>query len=467
MSVPTASAAPNGWAVRLRQIGGALSRPGLRLVLIGVWSGCLIAVAFALMALGAVWMVEAQVAQRRAQAELALRIAADLLPIATQGSDVLAINGYLHDLTKSTPFLDMGYYSVTLGMSFDTRLLEPQMAHTPADVVGIMALESRGTIWIGKPNRIDLAQAVRLQGELIGVIMASLPADDRARLHADAMRTMLGPALIVTILGLVGGIVAAIRLTRPIETMLVAYERLAAGILTTPALPNQGPEVARLGIAVQRLVATLRQNADRIDVLVTRDPLTGLVNRETFVRQAGLMLAGLANRHAPATLILIEVFGLRGVYDRHGDAIGDSVLRVVTRRLSSAIDVPNLLPDRPTLRTDRDGVQRPLQDLVGRLGAMEFGVLLHNAGVAADVSVLAEQLRAIIAEPIEIEDVEVTLKLRIGISIKRGATLDYPSLRRSAGAALIEARVSGKTLVFADSAQSTSLGHVPSYALAD
>lgn len=479
-------------------------RPGLRASLVAIWVGCLVGAVAVLSALAIGWYVAHQVDAARAGVARALAQAAEVMPGVVGAPDLLAIDAYLHAVQAAGDFSGVGFYSAALGMEFDTRLIEPRMAAGPGRPGADVALAApllAPAVHVVAPGREHLSQAVRRRGAVVGVLSVETLAPDRRQLVLDALRRGAIPVLGILGLALGGGIFAAARVARPIEHSVRACERLAAGILSPPVVPPEGAEGVRLARALREIAETLRQNADRIDALVTRDALTGLANRATFARQAGGMLAGLAARQVPATLILVEVIGLGALAERHGDEECDAVIRTFAERLSATVadlsgdgspgrGAPSAegfgehdpvagssagtgaltgLRERPRAHTDREGVSRPLIDLVGRLGGAEFAVLLHNCGVAAEASTVAARILAVAVAPIPVtgEDTPVSLGARLGVALKRGATLDYPSLRRAAGAALVEARVSGQTMVVAGAVEGIGLRHVPDHALAD
>jgi diguanylate cyclase (GGDEF)-like protein/PAS domain S-box-containing protein len=115
----------------------------------------------------------------------------------------------------------------------------------------------------------------------------------------------------------------------------------------------------------KRVALELRAANERLETLVVRDHLTGLLNRRGF--EAALASA---NSKASASILVIDLDDFKRVNDRLGHFAGDLVLAEVGRRL------PQLLPDG---------------DIAGRIGGDEFGVILHDAdcetaqGVAANI----------------------------------------------------------------------------------
>lgn len=98
----------------------------------------------------------------------------------------------------------------------------------------------------------------------------------------------------------------------------------------------------------------LRQTHDKLEYSTTHDAATGLLNREAFIGQlAQARFAGECD-----TLLLIDADEFTNINDRHGHAKGDEVLIRIAKAL--------LYATRPN-------------DVVGRTGGTEFGVILRGA----------------------------------------------------------------------------------------
>ncbi len=97
---------------------------------------------------------------------------------------------------------------------------------------------------------------------------------------------------------------------------------------------------ARTELLQRALAETNRQlEAQRteLEALATRDPLTGLLNRREFVRQADLELARARRLGAPLSLIMLDLDHFKTINDRHGHAVGDEVLRQTARHLAEKL----------------------------------------------------------------------------------------------------------------------------------
>ncbi|MEW6766110.1 MAG: diguanylate cyclase [Pseudomonadota bacterium] len=103
----------------------------------------------------------------------------------------------------------------------------------------------------------------------------------------------------------------------------------------------------------------------------TTDALTGMTNRRHFLECAEHLLHESPSSQAPAALLILDLDLFKAVNDLHGHLAGDKVLRQVAFSIQA------------NLRQ---------QDLCGRLGGEEFGVLLPNTDEHGATE-LAERLR--------------------------------------------------------------------------
>ena len=109
--------------------------------------------------------------------------------------------------------------------------------------------------------------------------------------------------------------------------------------------------------------------------IATTDSMTGMASRSHFMGHAEAELARARRHGRPLSMVMLDVDHFKQINDRHGHAMGDSVLRVLTRTCRSLVRQ---------------------QDLVGRLGGEEFGILMPETD-SENAFILAERLRSAIA----------------------------------------------------------------------
>ena len=173
--------------------------------------------------------------------------------------------------------------------------------------------------------------------------------------------------------------------------------------------------VSTLAIAYRiRLLSVERDEAIEREVIAARladtDPLTGLLNRRAFLRQA-------IGQRGDQALILTDIDHFKGVNDTLGHDGGDEVLRLFTRILRQAA---------------------PAGALTARMGGEEFALLSPADRTVAPEAVL-ERLRA---APMPF-DIHVTAS--IGACAGPLATeADWKAMYRRADRALFDAKRAGR-----------------------
>lgn len=131
-----------------------------------------------------------------------------------------------------------------------------------------------------------------------------------------------------------------------------------------------------LSMTSSRVEAELREARDALRHLAETDPLTGLCNRRHFLELVTEALTRARETGGVVGLVMLDLDHFKRINDTHGHQAGDMVLREVGRRL------------REELRDE---------DVVGRLGGEEFGIMLRGLGEAEALAV-ARRLREAVAD---------------------------------------------------------------------
>jgi len=161
------------------------------------------------------------------------------------------------------------------------------------------------------------------------------------------------------------------------ETLLITrrgaeipIETFAAPIRNDDGSLTGGMMVFRDTTSTRRAETELKETVHRLDLMVNTDPLTGVLNRrgleQVLQREASASL-----RNGDSQVILLDLDDFKRINDAWGHAVGDVVLKEVTRRLTVAL---------------RSG------DYLARAGGDEFIVLLPQTR-RAEAAVVAERFR--------------------------------------------------------------------------
>jgi diguanylate cyclase (GGDEF)-like protein/PAS domain S-box-containing protein/putative nucleotidyltransferase with HDIG domain len=176
-------------------------------------------------------------------------------------------------------------------------------------------------------------------------------------------------------------------------------------------------------------LAKLRESRQQIEkqnrelqILATRDPLTGCLNRRSFFERFEREWQGSIRYGHPLSCIMVDIDHFKSINDEFGHSAGDLVLRKVAATLHQVA---------------RD------TDVVCRYGGEEFCVLLPNIDVAS-AKLAGERLRAAI-EAIDFE--QRTITASFGISAISLGAKDMQELLDQADKCLYVAKRRGRNRV--------------------
>jgi diguanylate cyclase (GGDEF)-like protein/PAS domain S-box-containing protein len=147
----------------------------------------------------------------------------------------------------------------------------------------------------------------------------------------------------------------------------------------------------RRAIGVAHDVTERERAGAELSHLSRHDALTGLPNRSAFIGRLERML----DEPRPGALLLLDLDGFKEINDALGHGIGDLVLIELATRLRTCIG--------------RD-------DVLGRLGGDEFGVLLHDVDDVAPALAVAQCVLEKLSEPVRLEPMALHVSGSVGIA---------------------------------------------------
>ncbi|WP_137818477.1 diguanylate cyclase [Pseudomonas sp. 2FG] len=266
-------------------------------------------------------------------------------------------------------------------------------------------------------------------GDVRGILEVDQPLDSaglsaRPLLIETAVVTLSILALFSTLLALVIG-----RLHRASEKAQCLSQEMSS--------INRALE--REIVERQQVEVDLRSANDRLELLATQDPLTGIANRRGFERTLSLEWRRAQRQGSPLSLIMADIDNFKAYNDHYGHQAGDRCLQRVAARLHAR-------------------VRRP-PDLVARYGGEEFVIILPDTS-AEGAYALAEAMRNAVYE-LKVEHIDsatasyVTLSLGIATLVPK-ADSSAESLLQAADRALYRAKTAGRNRVEADQELSPS-----------
>lgn len=163
-----------------------------------------------------------------------------------------------------------------------------------------------------------------------------------------------------------------------------------------------------------------------LEVLATRDPLTGLHNRRVLMDNLEMEFNKAKTEGTVLSCIMVDIDYFKKINDNHGHAVGDDILRVVAKTLSHVC---------------RE------YDTIGRYGGEEF-VLLFPGQSANEVLDIANRARFAITRLIDLNNIALTsLSASFGIADMRSSARNGSELLDQADQALYDAKQNGRNRV--------------------
>ncbi|GAB2579840.1 hypothetical protein GCM10027066_22660 [Dyella jejuensis] len=173
--------------------------------------------------------------------------------------------------------------------------------------------------------------------------------------------------------------------------------------------------------------------------MARHDGLTRAYNREHFFVEARRTLRQLHKARVDACLVVLDLDHFKRVNDTHGHAAGDQVLR------SAAMIVGREL--RPN-------------DLLGRLGGEEFGILIPGCSRDQGLEVANRIRNALATTPVTLDSqVTVVVSASLGLACAANSSYMLRLLLIDADAALYQAKENGRNQVVVDTSETKSMLH--------
>jgi len=176
-------------------------------------------------------------------------------------------------------------------------------------------------------------------------------------------------------------------------------------------------------LEVRLLYKELEQYSFAQESLALHDALTGLPNRRLLIDRISLSITHACRNKTAMAVMYLDLDGFKQVNDSLGHAAGDTLLRAVAKRLTSAVRQ---------------------EDTVARLGGDEFVIALWELDHPDSVENLVSKVIQVVSQPYYIEDQAVCITVSVGIGIYPSHGDDMETLMKGADKALYEAKHTGK-----------------------
>jgi len=225
-------------------------------------------------------------------------------------------------------------------------------------------------------------------------------------------------------------LLAYVRLSAPDTPILLlsdgddealALEALKAG--AQDCLAKSELEAAVLRRALTHAIERKRSEAELAHQAL-HDQLTGLPNRALFLDRLGVALERARRSGTQLAVMFLDFDNFKQINDTRGHAVGDRLLVALADRLSTLL--------------------RPM-DTVARFGGDEFTFLFEDLISEREVVLIADRICHAASPPIEIDGVELSVTVSVGIAMVPDPSVSADTVIREADAAMYRAKERGRS----------------------
>jgi len=227
------------------------------------------------------------------------------------------------------------------------------------------------------------------EGDEVRVLLQS-PLDHALESFAPLDRQFLGIALAVLLVSLAAALLLARRVSRPLNALVEAAERIGAGDYRTPVRVRSHDEFGLLAQAFNAMQSGIAVRERQLAHNALHDPLTGLPNRALAMERLGSAISA----QRPVVLLYLGIENYRVINEGFGPQGVEEMLREASRCLSMCLLA---------------------SDTAARIAGSEFLLLLENTEIDRAVA-RADRLYALLTEPQRIGNDEVRHEVSIGIA---------------------------------------------------
>lgn len=189
-------------------------------------------------------------------------------------------------------------------------------------------------------------------------------------------------------------------------------------------------------LAIVRDISDRREAAAKIHKLAYYDSLTGLPNRQQFVRDLRRAIANAKRKDTSIAILLIDLDRFKRINDTLGHSVGDMLLKSVAQTLENCVRASDYV-------ARLDTQQLPNVQLA-RLGGDEFVILLTDINAEEEASVVATRIGDALAVPCSFEGHQVVVTPSIGIALFSRDGDNVEDLLMNADAAMYRAKADGR-----------------------
>ena len=232
--------------------------------------------------------------------------------------------------------------------------------------------------------------------------------------------------LIIVLAGIVlfmlGSVMLARRIVKPVNDLSAAAQRIEAGDYAQPVPKLPLDEIGQLALSFDHMRERIASREAKILRLAYEDTLTGLPNRTRFLEEFGQLPAG-----SSGAMVVLDIDRFALINNALGHPVGDRLLIETGARLSHITAAPNL---------------------VARLWGDEFAFWLQGADKDA-ANVFAQLVLTTLRDPITLDGQRLDVGGSLGIALHPHDGGDATTLLRRAELAMAVAKRRRNSFAFA------------------
>lgn len=177
---------------------------------------------------------------------------------------------------------------------------------------------------------------------------------------------------------------------------------------------------------VQKHIYTIEEKERKLRKMAYFDGLTDLLNRKTFLEELDVHVEIANNSDKKIYVVFIDIDDFKTINDSYGHTTGDKVLTMISEQMQSVIHE---------------------EDVVGRLGGDEIGIIIKHQIKEEDVFSYVERIKESALISFEVENRKINTSLSIGISKCPDDGNTSVELLKKADLAMYRAKRTGKNQV--------------------
>lgn len=203
--------------------------------------------------------------------------------------------------------------------------------------------------------------------------------------------TVLGLAIFAAVIVYVSKVI-----TMPLTELLENAKEMAKGNYLKKIKSIRTDELGQLSQAFNEMREAISEREQKVHELAFGDELTGLANRLAYMQALNKAIIDHEKPQSSLSVVVMNIDRFKQINITLGRDFGDDVLRHVAKTLKQ------LLPHQ--------------RDVVARLDADEFAVILHNTD-QEKATTFASEVNQIFENPVRVNEQLIDLRMGIGIAL--------------------------------------------------